>query len=77
MRVLAVALLLAVTWSSAGCGTDCRAECEARAEELTNVWGIERPCTEPAWDDADDCAACDATLESLYGVTPDESLCDD
>jgi hypothetical protein len=77
MRFVCIAALLIVLASSAGCGTDCRAECEQRADELVNVWGIERPCTEPAWDDADDCEACDATLEELYGLTPDRSLCED
>lgn len=75
MRLI-IAVCLVIT-ATIGCGTDCRSECEAIADELVSVWGISSPCTEPEWDDAEDCAACDRTLEQLYGLTSSPPLCED
>ncbi len=57
-------------------GVDCRAQCEKVADDLVSVFLISAPCTEPAWDGADSCGACDRTLQELYSVVPDTPLCE-
>jgi len=70
--------LLAACWVAfaGGCGTDCRAECEKVEDQLRDIFGFESPCTEPDWDEADSCEACDATLMRLYRLEVEGGICE-
>jgi hypothetical protein len=69
MRTLVWGAIIASGVSLGGCsGVDCRASCEASRGELRSVFGIQDPCTEPEWDEADTCEECDQLLLELYEV---------